>query len=54
MCRRSPDQQLPLASPMHNGTVVAVRLNGDARDDLFVFLERGKEFSSGMLLLSTP
>lgn len=51
---RSPDQQLPLASPMHNGTVVAVRLNGDARDDLFVFLERGKEFSSGMLLLSTP
>ena len=32
---------------------MSVKLNADDRDDLFVFLERGKERITGTVLLST-
>jgi hypothetical protein len=51
---RAPDYQIELNQAMRNGDIMAVDLNADQRDDIFVFLERGKEAISGMLLLSTP
>ena len=51
---RTPDQQIPLGTAMRNGDVVPVSLNGDDRDDLFLFLERGHDHISGTLFLSHP
>ncbi len=51
---KTPDQQIPLGTAMRNGDVVPVSLNGDDRDDLFLFLERGQDQISGTLFLSHP
>ena len=51
---REPDQQLTLEQAIRNGEVVPVSLNGDARDELFVFLQRSREEITGTLLLSEP
>ena len=51
---RSPDQQMSLDQAMRNGDVVPVSLNGDAYDDLFLFLQKGRDEITGVLLLSTP
>lgn len=50
---RSPDQAFTLQQAMRNGDLMSVKLNADERDDLFVFLERGKERITGIVLLST-
>ena len=50
---RAPEQTFALQQAMHNGDLMSVKLNADDRDDLFVFLERGKERITGLLLLST-
>lgn len=49
---RSPDHSVTLTEAMRNGDLMATSLNGDAMDDVFVFLERGKETITGLLLLS--
>ena len=50
---RTPDQSFALQQAMRNGDLMSVKLNADDRDDLFVFLERGKERITGTVLLST-
>lgn len=50
---RAPDQTFALQQAMRNGDLMRVSLNADERDDLFVFLERGKERITGIVLLST-
>lgn len=50
---RAPDQTFALQQAMHNGDLMSVKLNADDRDDLFVFLEHGKERINGIVLLST-
>lgn len=50
---RAPDQSFALQQAMRNGDLMSVKLNADDRDDLFVFLERGKERITGIVLLST-
>jgi hypothetical protein len=50
---RAPDQSFALQQAMRNGDLMSVKLNADERDDLFVFLERGKERITGIVLLST-
>lgn len=50
---RSPDQSFALQHAMRNGDLISATLNADERDDLFVFLERGKERITGIVLLST-
>ncbi len=49
---RQPDVSLPLAQPMRSGDIMSSDLNGDNLDDIFVFLERGNDTMTGMLLLS--
>ena len=49
---RTPDHTLPLSAAMRNGAVMATSLNGDALEDIFVLLERGREAITGFLLLS--
>ena len=51
---RTPDQQLTLEQAMRNGDVQPVSLNSDERDDLLLFLQRGRDAITGILLLSTP
>lgn len=50
---RAPDQSFALQQAMRNGDLISAKLNADERDDLFVFLERGKEHITGIVLLST-
>ena len=50
---RAPDQSFALQRAMRNGDLISAKLNTDERDDLFVFLERGKEHITGIVLLST-
>ena len=50
---RAPDQSFALQQAMRNGDLISAKLNADERDDLFVFLERGKEQITGIVLLST-
>lgn len=54
VAQRSPDHVVTLPQAMRNGDLMAVDLNADALDDVFVFLERGDEYIAGLLLLSTP
>lgn len=51
---REPEHSLTLPQAMRNGDLMAASLNADTRDDVFVFLERGREQISGLLLLSEP
>ena len=51
---RAPDHVVSLPQAMRNGDLKSADLNGDALDDIFVFLERGDDAITGMLLLSTP
>lgn len=51
---RAPDQTLSLAQAIRNGDLMAVTLNNDDYDDLFIFIERGQERIIGTLLLSRP
>jgi len=39
---------------MRNGELQVANLNGDVHDDVFVFLQRGRDTLSGLLLLSEP
>lgn len=50
---RAPDQSFALQQAVRNGDIMSVNLNGDTRDDIFVFLERDKERITGIVLLST-
>ncbi len=49
---RAADHTLPLGAAMRNGAVMATSLNGDALEDIFILLERGREAITGFLLLS--
>lgn len=51
---RTPDHALTLTDAMRNGDLQAASLNDDGLDDVFVFLTRGREQISGLLLLSEP
>lgn len=51
---RTPEQALALPFAMRNGDLQAASLNGDIHDDVFVFLERGRDAIRGVLLLSEP
>ena len=50
---RAADQSFALQQAMRNGDLISAKLNADERDDLFVFLERGKERITGVVLLSS-
>lgn len=49
---RTPEYALTLPGTLRNGDLQAVSLNGDLHDDVFVFLERGRDEIRGLLLLS--
>lgn len=49
---RNPDHSVTLSQAIRNGDLMAKNLNGDAMEDVFVFLERGTETITGILLLS--
>ena len=49
---RSPDHTLPLSEAMRNGAVMTSSLNGDELEDVFIFLTKGREAITGILLLS--
>lgn len=51
---RTPEHRLALPVAMRNGELQVASLNGDVHDDVFVFLQRGRETLSGLLLLSEP
>ncbi len=49
---QAPDQSLSLPQAVRNGDLMRVQLNGDEHDDLFIFIERGEEYTTGIVLLS--
>ncbi|MEY3668545.1 MAG: hypothetical protein RL572_2085 [Pseudomonadota bacterium] len=51
---RTPEHTLRLPVAMRNGELQVANLNGDVHDDVFVFLQRGRDTLSGLLLLSEP
>ena len=51
---RTPEHALTLTQAMRNGDLQAASLNDDGLDDVFVFLTRGRDEISGLLLLSEP
>ncbi len=51
---RTPEHSLSLPAAMRNGELQVANLNGDGHDDVFVFLQRGRDTMSGLLLLSEP
>ncbi|MEZ5518804.1 MAG: VCBS repeat-containing protein [Gammaproteobacteria bacterium] len=51
---RNPDQSLPIDGDISAGDVLVAELNGDDRDDIFVFTRRDNVQINGILLLSIP
>lgn len=51
--RPTPDYQLDIATHAAAGGLLAARINGDAKDDIFVFTAMTPDSIEGILLLST-